>query len=483
MAKADNLQNGAVLAFKSGAVAKDTARLRSVRGRERLSRLYELDLLLERPKAYTEAEIKDLLKVPCAIALGAGDGEVVHGLLASIELLDGTSTSSVRYAARLVPNVWLLTLARTNRLFQKVKVPDMVAQILSQYGLVKGTDFDIAPWAKSPEREYVVQYAESDWDFIQRWLEHEGYFYWFEHGEASEKLKIMHESSACPPIPGTSVLPFRDKNNLGANRGTIARFQVRERRVPARVLVADYNYRNPGVRVVGKADADKDDGFGSVLLYGEHVKDAEEASAVAELRSQHVVSRQRVVRASTDCARVRVGHWFELENHFVAELDGKYLITGVDHDATLGEIYRAELEAIPSSVPYRPECSTPWPRIHGVMHAHVDSDGAGTYAQIDDLGRYRVKLPIDGSANGGSGASRWIRMAQHYSGAGYGSHFPLHKGAEVILVHIDGDPDRPIIVASVPNPSTLTPSTAQNATQSVIHTASGIRLELEDLQS
>jgi type VI secretion system secreted protein VgrG len=73
-------------------------------------------------------------------------------------------------------------------------------------------------------------------------------------------------------------------------------------------------------------------------------------------------------------------------------------------------------------------------------------------------------------------------MAQHYSGAGYGSHFPLHKGAEVIIVHVDGNPDRPIIVASVPNPSTLTPSTAQSATQSVIQTASGIRIEMEDLQ-
>jgi type VI secretion system secreted protein VgrG len=481
MATQDNLLNGAVLAFKSAAVPDDTAWLMAARGRERISHLYEVDLLLGRLKPYSESQIKDLLKAPCAVALGDGAGEVIHGLLASIELLDGSSTGPVQYEARLVPNVWLLTMARTNRLFQKLTVPAMVEQILSLYGLTKGTDFEIAAWSKSPEREYIVQYAESDWDFIQRWLEHEGYFYFFEHGDKGEKLVILHQSSACPPIPGQAVLPFRDRNNLGSARDTISRWQVKQRRLPARVMVNDYNYRRPSARIVGKADADKADGFGSVLLYGEHVKDDPEALAIATVRAERIACEKTVIRASTDCPRLRVGHTFELENHFQAELDGHYLVTGIDFEAQDGR-FQASFEAISKKTPFRPECATPWPRIHGVMHGHVDSDSSGAYAQIDELGRYRVKLPLDGGNAAGSRASRWIRMAQHYSGAGYGSHFPLHKGAEVIIVHVDGNPDRPIIVASVPNPSTLTPSTAQNATQSVIQTASGIRIEMEDLQ-
>jgi type VI secretion system secreted protein VgrG len=62
-------------------------------------------------------------------------------------------------------------------------------------------------------------------------------------------------------------------------------------------------------------------------------------------------------------------------------------------------------------------------------------------------------------------------------------HFPLHKGTEVLLSHIGGDPDRPIIVGSVPNPHTPSPSTNRNATQSVIETSSGIRIEMEDQQT
>ena len=73
-------------------------------------------------------------------------------------------------------------------------------------------------------------------------------------------------------------------------------------------------------------------------------------------------------------------------------------------------------------------------------------------------------------------------MAQAYAGSSYGQHFPLHKGAEVLIAHIDGNPDRPVIVGAVPNPATPSPVIKGNATQSVMQTASGIRVEREDLQ-
>ena len=117
------------------------------------------------------------------------------------------------------------------------------------------------------------------------------------------------------------------------------------------------------------------------------------------------------------------------------------------------------------------------------MHANIDADSNGDYAAIDSEGRYKVRMPYDVNLNKGDKASRWIRMAQPYAGAGYGTHHPLHKGTEVLVAHIDGDPDRPIIVGAVPNPHTSSPSTGQNATQSVTQTASGIRVEMEDLQS
>ena len=61
-------------------------------------------------------------------------------------------------------------------------------------------------------------------------------------------------------------------------------------------------------------------------------------------------------------------------------------------------------------------------------------------------------------------------------------HLPLHNGAEVLIAHVGGDPDRPVIVGAVPNSSTKSPVVADNLTQSVIRTASGIHVEMEDQQ-
>jgi type VI secretion system secreted protein VgrG len=60
---------------------------------------------------------------------------------------------------------------------------------------------------------------------------------------------------------------------------------------------------------------------------------------------------------------------------------------------------------------------------------------------------------------------------------------PLHCGAEVLVAHVNGDPDRPVLVGAVPNPATKSPSIDANATQSVVRTASGIHIEHEDRQS
>ncbi len=494
MADEKNLE-GIEIAFVSGALPDDDIRLRGVWGREKLSRLFEFDILISRAAGpFTDDQLDDLLRAPCAISLGPRPGDVVHGLLERIELIDSARTVGARYIARLVPTVWLLTLARSNRVYQETTVPKMVEEVLKLYGLQAGTDFDILISGKVPDREYVVQYQESDWDFIQRWLEHEGYFYWFEHGASGEKLIIADTNDDATTIEDPKTISYRERNNLSTGgAATVWSWNLVQRRIPASVAVFDYNYRTPHMPLVATASVDSR-GFGSVFYYGEHFKDVDQGKAVATARAERILTDRRRYTGRTDCSRFRVGHRFDLENHHDGANDGKYLITAIDHRVgfpvspdrdDLGDSpqrYLARFEAIPFEVAYRPERLTPWPRITGVMHAHIDADSAGDYAQIDDQGRYKVKLPFDASGKKGTKASRWIRMTQHYSGAGYGSHFPLHKGAEVLLAHVDGDPDRPIIVGAVPNPHTLTPSTSSNATQSVIQTASGIRIELEDLQ-
>jgi type VI secretion system secreted protein VgrG len=492
------------LGFASGALSRGALEVRGVHGRERISQLFELDLLLVAPGGpLSRGDLDAFVSKPCAVALGPDPGDVVRGVISSVIRLD-TRGAMPRYVARMVPTVALLGLSRHSRVFQGSTVVDMTAQLLALYSMRGDRDFElrVTPGALHPEREYVVQYQESDWDFLQRWLEHEGMFYWFEHGGQSERLVMADANSWASPLPNTPRIAYRGRNNLASGRDpTVWGWQATQQRVPARVLVHDYNYRTPHLAVSGQAHVDGGTGFGSVITYGEHCKTSEESGAVAAWRAERLACERRTFSGHSDCSKLRVGHVLVLDGHDEQGNDGQYLITAVEYkvgrrftlgasvdedDAiTIGEErpFAARFEAIPIDVPFRPEQRTPWPSIHGVMHAHIDADTDGTFAQIDDLGRYKVKMPYDLGTTRGTKASRWIRMAQAYAGPGYGTHHPLHKGTEVLLAHVDGDPDRPIIVGSVPNAHTVSPSTGANATQSVMQTASGIRIVAEDLQT
>ena len=114
------------------------------------------------------------------------------------------------------------------------------------------------------------------------------------------------------------------------------------------------------------------------------------------------------------------------------------------------------------------------------MSAKIDASGDGQYASIDDHGRYKVKIPFDLSDKENGEASHYIRMAQPYAGGNYGIHFPLHKNAEVLLTFVDGDPDRPVIAGSIPNPSNASPVKGANQTQAVLRTAAQNEIVIED---
>jgi len=490
---------GIDIAFVSGAMPDDDVEVRGIVGRERLGQLYEFDLLLYRPSGpFTDEELDELLKAPVAISLGPDATDVVHGVLSMIEEMDTPPTKDKllpnekatvvsRYHARLVPTAWLLTLARTNRVFLGQTVKQIVTEVLTGYKMAESTHFDIL--TDGTLRDYAVQYEENDWDFVQRWLEREGMFYWFEQGESTEKLVVANANEMAEMIAAPEKIKYRASSLSSGGVETIHDWSHRRTRTAARVALVDHNYEMGEPFIKGLADADKERGFGTVFSFGENFKDDNAGAALAKLRAERLVSERALYRGRTDCPRFRPGRRFKLSGHH--DDDGEYLIIAVEHRVGYpvqgkgGEPQRyfCTFEAIPVGVPYRAPRATPWPRIDGFLPGHIDSDTTGAYADIDDQGRYLVRLPFDLSGRPGSKASIRIRLSEPYSGAAYGVHYPLHKGAEVLLSHIAGDPDRPVILSTIPNPRTPSPVTSANATQSVIRTASGIHTEMEDLES
>ena len=59
-------------------------------------------------------------------------------------------------------------------------------------------------------------------------------------------------------------------------------------------------------------------------------------------------------------------------------------------------------------------------------------------------------------------ARKMSRKEMKKTMGGRGMRVPLHKEAEVLLVHLDGDPDRPFNAGAVPNAEPQSPVTGGN---------------------
>jgi len=311
-------------------------------------------------------------------------------------------------------------------------------------------------------------------------MEREGIYYFFEQTNEFEKIIITDNSSRHEDIPGTSNFPYYPPTALSTTVEEVVKgLSCRQKVLPRRVILKDYNYRRPDLEVRGEADVDSR-GRGDVYFYGDHFQTPEQGTELAGIRAQEILCGEIVFHGESTIPALCPGFIFELEDHYRSSYNQRLLITEIEHEGDQSGSLLAEGESglayfnrfvcIPAGVQYRPERKTNKPRFYGTMNARVDSAGDGQYAEIDDEGRYKVRLLFDQSDRKDAKASRWVRMSQPYAGAEYGMHFPLHKNTEVLLTYVDGNPDRPIIAGSVPNPETKSPVTGKHQTKSVIRT-------------
>ena len=481
----------------ASSVIPTSAKVIGFRGVEAISRPYEIEIFfLLRGDDVDDLDLADAIGAKARLVL---DRELdalppyyFTGILAVVEMLHAADGYAL-FRAVLVPRLHQLRLGRHSRIFTKMSVPDVIEAILKDNGL-SGVDYELRLQGYEPE-EHITQYRESDLDFLSRWMEREGIFYFFEHGEDGDKLVIADHLAYDEDPLGK---PVRYHPQLGSDRSagqSFRSFSARLSTLPTSVKLRDYDYAKPNLDVSGSAKVD-DTGAGEVNLYGERFFSPVAGKRLAQLRAEELLARKKMYRAAGTRLHLRPGYKFELEDHPLSSMNAKYLAVEVRHEGnqaadhpafkqllglTHDDVYHVELDAIPAETQFRAACVTHWPRIYGFENGTVDGAASSEYAQIDDQGRYNVKFRFDESDLKGGKASTWVRMMQPHGGGIEGFHFPLRKGTEVAIAFLGGDPDRPVITGVVPNALTPSPVTSGNHTKNVIQTGGRNRLELEDL--
>ncbi len=214
-----------------------------------------------------------------------------------------------------------VSLGRASRVYANTTVASLVREVLGRYRLAvvrehggQG-DYRVACADDAALREYLVQYDESDFALLQGRPEHEGLSYWLEHEVPGEVILVSDDPRTGPFVSGSPTLRYRGRNNLDpGKKGLVWGLDFAQRRVPARVVVADYNEDNPALLLRAEAAVEGGPGFGTALLYGEDFRDVEAGQALAAVRAEALACRRRVCEGrscgkTARCGRRRWPSW------------------------------------------------------------------------------------------------------------------------------------------------------------------------------
>lgn len=441
--------------------------VRRVEGREAISELYRFDVTIASTVAADQVvpiDPDDFVGAVVTLRMRDTTGIVtrsIEGLIASARLrADVGQNLFAAYDLEIVPSAWRLTLVSTQEVFEDMSVQEIIAAKLDRHGIAH--QFRLS--AEYPKRDLTIQYGESDLAFVSRLAEHVGISFHFEQAEAGAVM-VWSDHAGASAYGGDVAFAPRGE------AASVFELSTTSRGVPTLYAVHDYNDRTPSVDLSASKTLEGGLG-GGVVEFGSHYATPDEGARLAAIRVDEASARRREVEGKGVIGAFSAGARIALDGHpFYGRLE--LLISEVRHQfernvgggsaATVG--YENHFVAVGSDRAFRPTRRTKRQRIFGLIGATVQpaaGGAAGDIANLDDQGRYEVQFHFDTEERVGTqGKSARIRMAQPFAGPAQGGmHFPLRPGTEVVIAFIDGDPDRPIIVGAVPNPSTPSPITS-----------------------
>jgi type VI secretion system secreted protein VgrG len=496
----------------ASAPAGPWAHLQVVRfdGREELSVLYRYELTLLARAPAPEVDPHQLIGARATLriaTLTAPAYKLLHGILVEAEEL-GPVPEGMLYRAVLMPPLVRAQHRTRCRIFLEKTTRQIVNAVLQgdphlvlEDGATVVDDVgDTASFDPSAEtfcwrindpsrlddvrtRPYCVQYNESDLAFVARLLEEEGISYHFENG-AGACLLVLSDTDQ-----GKARLdPFRPLgvHMLARHIGAV---KLGARLREKRVTLGDYDWRKPKLDLAAVARGEAGDLFEHGWPGGyADAKTMGQPLAQARLDRYHVEAEYATFTGW--CRMLSAGSVFGVE-HEKDRYEGEYLVTRLEvrgeqhgvatvHVGTSGEhpfsaafecARRGHGTAVEASR-FRPARVTPRPRIVGSQTAFVTDEPSSKGAEIHvggpegaEIGCVRLRFHWDTEESrvAKEPSSCWVRVSQVFAGAGEGALFHPRVDCEVIVEHLDGDPDRPIVTGRVYNGQNRPPAAASGA--------------------
>ncbi len=451
------------------------------KGREALSQpfAFELELVSERP----DLDLERLLHRPAFLALSpAGHG--IHGLIYRVAQGD-SGKRLTRYQITLRPQLAYLAHRSNQRIFQHLTVEKIIAQVLEEHG-IQANAFRFGLGSVYPERDYCVQYDETDLHFIQRLCEEEGIHYHFQHSTSGHVLVFGDNQTGFPKL---APVIYQQDSGLVADTPVIKRFARRMETRTSRVTRRDYDFEKPRLTMESALQSDfRPDledydypGHFTGRVRGKHL-------------SQRALERHRsdyeLAQGESDQPQLVTGHFLTMNEHPNGDWNQLWLLNEILHKGKQPQVleesvtsdsltrdgftqgYRNHFTATPWDIPFRPALKYPKPKVLGSQTAVVTGP-LGEEIHCDEYGRVKVQFHWDREGQADNKTSCWLRVSSNWAGDRYGGIAIPRVGMEVLVSFLEGDPDRPLVTGCLYHKEHVAPcDLPANKTRSVFKTQS-----------
>jgi len=460
-------------------LGEDKLLVQRFRINEQLGRLFQIELSLASEDDNINAD--DLIGQSVTITLDLDDtGEKTrhfNGFVTRFGMEDATGQLP-EYSMTVEPFIWFLGKTSDCRIWQGEKVPDIVQELIKQYGF---NHFKLSLFETYTTREYCVQYRETALNYVSRLMEEEGIYYFFTHADGSHTMVLADSPSSHTNVATLNFQKSPSKKDVD----TITEWTTEQTAQTGKYALIDYDFKKPSQNLLTTKNDPRPHSIAKLELmdFPAGYTAADVSPQTVTVRLEEAQLNYRVASGSTNFRGLYAGSVFTLAEHPVDSQNGDWLVTSVSLDAAVDEFssgtstetrthFSCSFKAIPAKTPYRPPRITPEPIISGLQTALVVGPG-GEEIYTDQYGRIKVQFYWDRMGKKDANSSCWMRVSQVWAGKNWGVMVIPRIGMEVIVQFTDGDPDHPLVTGCVYNAEQMPPyALPANMTQSGIKSRS-----------
>ncbi|EKO3437620.1 type VI secretion system tip protein VgrG, partial [Vibrio fluvialis] len=382
------------------------------------------------------------------------------------------------YSLTLVPALERLSLRHNSRIFQLNTVPEILSILLQEMGI---NDYAFALTRDCAQREFCVQYRETDLDFFHRLAAEEGLVYSFIHEEGKHTLIFSDASESLPKLG--EPIPYNTLAGGMIESPYISALSVHTQSEVSQTALQDYSFKKPAYSFAQQAVGTEMDyqqpDYEHFDAPGRYKNDIS-GKAFSQIRIDYLRRNARTATGKSNQPLLRPGVKFDLQEHLDDTLNRDWLVVSVTSQGTQPQAleeaggngattYANQFSLIPAHRTWR---ATPQakPQVDGPMIATVVGP-QGEEIFCDEHGRVKLHFPWDRYSNGDEHSSCWVRVSQGWAGSQYGMIAIPRIGHEVIVSFLNGDPDQPIVTGRTYHATNTAPYTLpDNKTKTVLRT-------------